>query len=134
MREQPTAAVLTSFLYLGKHSSLLRIFLLCFFVRSHFRSRQYLIMRLIHSIIGIGLASLASAHAVHRRGTVPVDGSIITSCTTSGVVALSFDDGPFQYTQSIVDQLTNAGHRATFFQNHKPHPVFHITDRTVDKS
>jgi len=52
-----------------------------------------------------------------KRGTIPADGKIWTSCTTPGVVALTFDDGPFQYTQKIVDDLTKAGHKATFFQN-----------------
>jgi len=68
----------------------------------------------------LSVAALVSAHPHHnheKRGTVPIDGSIITKCTVKGVVALTFDDGPFAYTQSIVDQLTAAGHKATFFQN-----------------
>jgi len=69
------------------------------------------------TILYTGFASLAAAHAITKRGTVPVDGTIITACVEAGVVALTFDDGPFQYTQEIVDQLTTAGHRATFFQN-----------------
>jgi len=69
------------------------------------------------ALIGSGLATLAAAHTLGKRGTVPVDGSIITSCVEKGVVALTFDDGPWQYTQEIVDQLTAAQHRATFFQN-----------------
>jgi peptidoglycan/xylan/chitin deacetylase (PgdA/CDA1 family) len=63
-----------------------------------------------------GLA-LAHPHPHSKRGSVPVDGKIILSCTVPGVVALTFDDGPFIYTQEIVDQLTAAGQRATFFQN-----------------
>jgi len=76
-------------------------------------------MRAVQNVvIGASFASLALAHAHHqKRGTVPVDGTIWTACVTPGVVALTFDDGPFSYTQSIVDQLTAAGHRATFFQN-----------------
>jgi peptidoglycan/xylan/chitin deacetylase (PgdA/CDA1 family) len=30
---------------------------------------------------------------------------------------LTFDDGPYIYTQGVVNQLTSAGHRVTFFQN-----------------
>jgi peptidoglycan/xylan/chitin deacetylase (PgdA/CDA1 family) len=73
----------------------------------------------VKAIISASFGSLALAHSIHKRATLPVDGTIWTSCVTPGVVALTFDDGPFQYTQSIVDQLTNAGHRATFFQNGK---------------
>jgi len=69
------------------------------------------------AVLTAGLASLASAHAVKGKRSIPFDGTIWTACTTPGVVALTFDDGPFIYTQSIVDQLTAAGQRATFFQN-----------------
>jgi len=71
-----------------------------------------------NALVGATLATAAMAHANHgKRGTVPVDGSIITSCTESGVVALTFDDGPWSYTQEIVDQLTAVGFHGTFFQN-----------------
>jgi peptidoglycan/xylan/chitin deacetylase (PgdA/CDA1 family) len=70
------------------------------------------------AIIGASVASLALAHPQHsKRGALPIDGTIYTSCTETGVVALTFDDGPYIYTQSIVDQLTAAGHRVSFFQN-----------------
>ena len=69
------------------------------------------------AVLTAGLAGLASAHVKGKRGTLVPDGTIWTACTTPGVVALTFDDGPYVYTQSIVDQLTAAGQRATFFQN-----------------
>jgi peptidoglycan/xylan/chitin deacetylase (PgdA/CDA1 family) len=69
------------------------------------------------AVLTAGLASLASAHVKGKRGTIVPDGTIWTACTTPGVVALTFDDGPYIYTQEIVDQLTAAGQRATFFQN-----------------
>jgi peptidoglycan/xylan/chitin deacetylase (PgdA/CDA1 family) len=68
------------------------------------------------AVLTAGFASLSSAHVVGKR-SLPFDGTIYTACTTPGVVALTFDDGPYIYTQSIVDQLTAAGQRATFFQN-----------------
>jgi len=69
------------------------------------------------AVLTAGLAGLASAHVKGKRGTIVHDGTIWTACTTPGVVALTFDDGPYIYTQDIVDQLTAAGQRATFFQN-----------------
>ena len=69
-------------------------------------------------LISSCIAGLTLGHPHHqKRGTVLADGQLITKCTTPGVVALTFDDGPFQYTQDIVNKLTAAGHRATFFQN-----------------
>ena len=44
-------------------------------------------------------------------------GVTIYSCTTPGTVALTFDDGPFVYTESVLDQLASAGFQATFFLN-----------------
>lgn len=49
-------------------------------------------------------------------GAVPV-GRAITSCTVPGTVALTFDDGPFDYTNKAMNLLKAAGFRATFFLN-----------------
>lgn len=47
---------------------------------------------------------------------VPV-GTIITSCTEPGVVALTFDDGPYIFTGQILDTLKAGNVPATFFVN-----------------
>jgi peptidoglycan/xylan/chitin deacetylase (PgdA/CDA1 family) len=52
----------------------------------------------------------------HAKRTEPY-GSVITSCTAPGTVALTFDDGPYIYTETLLDKLDAAGFRATFFQN-----------------
>jgi peptidoglycan/xylan/chitin deacetylase (PgdA/CDA1 family) len=44
-------------------------------------------------------------------------GVIIEHCTVPGVVALTFDDGPFIYTDHILDLLDEYGAKATFFIN-----------------
>jgi len=64
-----------------------------------------------YAAVGASVVSMALA------GTLAADGTIYTSCVTPGDIALTFDDGPYIYTQSIVDQLTAAGHQVTFFQN-----------------
>ncbi|KAF4996696.1 hypothetical protein FGRMN_4354 [Fusarium graminum] len=50
-----------------------------------------------------------------KRGVVP--GVAIYSCTQEGTIALTFDDGPFVYTDSVLDQLAAVGFKATFFVN-----------------
>lgn len=48
-------------------------------------------------------------------GSVPY-GADIRSCTVPGKVALTFDDGPWQYTSDLLDVLdANDGVKATFF-------------------
>ncbi|PNH67393.1 hypothetical protein VD0001_g7828 [Verticillium dahliae] len=47
-------------------------------------------------------------------GTVPY-GNTITECTKPGLMALTFDDGPFTYTSQILDILDNLNVQATFF-------------------
>lgn len=47
---------------------------------------------------------------------VPV-GQIITQCTVAGTFALTFDDGPYIYTDKILDILKANGAKATFFVN-----------------
>ncbi|KAF4466767.1 chitin binding [Fusarium albosuccineum] len=49
-----------------------------------------------------------------KLGDVPY-GSVITTCTTPGVIALTFDDGPFNYTNEILDLLDEKQVTATFF-------------------
>ncbi|CAG8961236.1 hypothetical protein HYFRA_00013292 [Hymenoscyphus fraxineus] len=45
----------------------------------------------------------------------PAAGNIIQNCVTPNTIALTFDDGPWQYEKSIVDQLNAAGAKGTFF-------------------
>ncbi|CAF3470990.1 unnamed protein product [Fusarium graminearum] len=49
-----------------------------------------------------------------KIGSVPY-GSIIKTCTTPGVIALTFDDGPLTYTNDILDLLDSKNVKATFF-------------------
>ena len=58
----------------------------------------------------------AAAAAAAGDSAVPV-GTIITSCTEPGVVALTFDDGPYIYTGQILDTLKASDVPATFFVN-----------------
>ncbi|KAI6087196.1 carbohydrate esterase family 4 protein [Hypoxylon rubiginosum] len=48
-------------------------------------------------------------------GNVPYGGTGVFSCAHPGQVALTFDDGPWQYTSAIADALESYGFRATFF-------------------
>src|ERR1700710_2955133 len=68
------------------------------------------------SLAGAALFGLVAAHPSSSKRSLPV-GQLINSCTVPGVVALTFDDGPFDYTLDLLDQLEAAGHKATFFQN-----------------
>ena len=45
----------------------------------------------------------------------PAAGVVITKCANPGQLALAYDDGPYQYTQKLVDTLTAGGAKGTFF-------------------
>ena len=68
-------------------------------------------------MITIAVAAAATAAASPlanmRRAAAPV----ISSCTAPNTVAITFDDGPFQYTDSVLEQFDAAGMKATFFLN-----------------
>ncbi|KAG9250750.1 uncharacterized protein F5Z01DRAFT_665198 [Emericellopsis atlantica] len=51
-----------------------------------------------------------------KAGSAPYD-TIIKSCTEPNVVALTFDDGPYLYTSSLLDTLREQNVKATFFIN-----------------
>ncbi|KAF5025720.1 hypothetical protein F66182_2187 [Fusarium sp. NRRL 66182] len=69
----------------------------------------------MRSFIFATLSGLPLAYAA-TASSVPV-GVSIRSCTQPDVIALTFDDGPFAHTDSLLDQLTSAGLKATFFVN-----------------
>ncbi|KAK3844812.1 MAG: carbohydrate esterase family 4 protein [Linnemannia gamsii] len=53
-------------------------------------------------------------------------GGVITSCRVPGTIALTFDDGPFAYTNRLLDILKDRGVKATFFVNgHNIGDIYH---------
>ncbi|KAH7559044.1 carbohydrate esterase family 4 protein [Bipolaris maydis] len=50
-----------------------------------------------------------------KLGSVPYGGGGIYACKNPGTVAITYDDGPFFYTESIMQQFEKRGGRATFF-------------------
>jgi peptidoglycan/xylan/chitin deacetylase (PgdA/CDA1 family) len=77
-------------------------------------------MSFFKSLAVAALATTVLAHPQHAHShakrTEPY-GSVITSCTVPGTVALTFDDGPFIYTNDLLDKLAAVGFKASFFQN-----------------
>lgn len=59
--------------------------------------------------------SVVEDHGIESRA-VPV-GQIISKCTVPGTIALTFDDGPYAYTQGVLNRLQAANMKATFFVN-----------------
>ncbi|KAF9349543.1 hypothetical protein BGX26_012177 [Mortierella sp. AD094] len=43
--------------------------------------------------------------------------NVITRCTIPGTIAITFDDGPFLYTDGLLDILRSRAVKATFFMN-----------------
>ncbi|KAI9373021.1 glycoside hydrolase/deacetylase [Aspergillus egyptiacus] len=50
-----------------------------------------------------------------KNGNVPYGPTAIRSCTTPGTVALTYDDGPNQYTRDLLDLLDKYEAKVTFF-------------------
>jgi peptidoglycan/xylan/chitin deacetylase (PgdA/CDA1 family) len=72
---------------------------------------QYLLSALVAGAVA---SPVEKAH--QRRQNVPV-GTIITSCAVPGTIAVAFDDGPYIYTDQVLDTLAGSGIQATFFVN-----------------
>ncbi|KAF5021257.1 hypothetical protein F66182_6655 [Fusarium sp. NRRL 66182] len=62
-----------------------------------------------------------------QLGNVPY-GRVITTCTTPGVIALTFDDGPLSYTNDLLDILEERNVRATFFVSGNNRAKGHMDD------
>ncbi|PVH91956.1 carbohydrate esterase family 4 protein [Periconia macrospinosa] len=48
-------------------------------------------------------------------GNVTYDSAGIQNCKIPGTIALTFDDGPYNYTSHVLDALASYGAKATFF-------------------
>lgn len=44
-------------------------------------------------------------------------GVVLNNCTIPNTIAIAFDDGPYIYTEQVLDILANASIHATFFLN-----------------
>lgn len=60
------------------------------------------------------IPALPPRHLLNPRAG-PAAGTIITKCNSPNQIALTFDDGPYQYEASLVQKLNAAGAKATFF-------------------
>jgi len=76
-----------------------------------------------YALLSALLAFSTSAHPTRdpielfyrQTNAGPVAGQIITTCNRPGVLALAFDDGPFTFTQALVDILNQGNAKGTFF-------------------
>ena len=74
------------------------------------------IRRAVFVAAAASLVLLFGAWRLHDSRTFQVFGTLVSSvATTDSVVALTFDDGPSVYTDSVLDFLRREGVRATFF-------------------
>ncbi|RPA75974.1 chitin deacetylase-like protein [Ascobolus immersus RN42] len=75
----------------------------------------------LSTIAALLVAATSAAPTVHpsaifaRQSGGPAAGTVITKCTQSGVIAVTFDDGPGQYGAQLLQLLNQANVKATFF-------------------
>jgi peptidoglycan/xylan/chitin deacetylase (PgdA/CDA1 family) len=56
-----------------------------------------------------------STSSRNLKARVAPFGEVITTCSQKGVIALTFDDGPYVYTSKLLDLLDKYNVKATFF-------------------
>lgn len=85
---------------------------------------------LFSTTIALTIAAFAFASPSSDPVTraLPPKAALITSCTVPGTVALTFDDGPFTYLQTVVDTLKAAGAVGTFFFNGNNYECIYSAD------
>lgn len=67
---------------------------------------RYLLTSLVASVVASPVANIE-----------PRQNGVIYACTQPNTIALTFDDGPYIYTSTVLDKLKAAGMKATFFVN-----------------
>ncbi|CAE7229117.1 unnamed protein product [Rhizoctonia solani] len=63
--------------------------------------------------LSIAIGAVAQARPYQRQAGAQV----MTSCSVPNTAAITFDDGPYIWTQNIVNTLNAAGAKGTFFVN-----------------
>ncbi|KAJ7207977.1 carbohydrate esterase family 4 protein [Mycena pura] len=74
------------------------------------------------------LAVWGHPHDLHQRATPQV----YSSCINPNDIALTFDDGPYDFLRDISDQFTAAGAKATFFFNGNNFDCIYSDTRVAD--
>lgn len=83
---------------------------------------MYQLLLLLTTVLPF-MISLSSASSIPtklsiRQGSSQVAvGTVINNCVVPGTIALTFDDGPWQYTHALLDTLAEHDAVATFFLN-----------------
>lgn len=72
-------------------------------------------LTLITSLIAITASYVSAAPATLSKRAATAQ--VITTCTVPGTIALTFDDGPYEYTWDLAEYLKKEGVVATFFMN-----------------
>jgi len=67
------------------------------------------------ALLAAGAAALPAPSPIELVRRAPNPGIVITKCASPGMLALAYDDGPYQYTAALVDILDKAGAKGTFF-------------------
>lgn len=65
-------------------------------------------------LAAITTAVTAAPTPLEKRATTA---QLITTCSVPGTIALTFDDGPYEYTWALAETLKKEGVVATFFMN-----------------
>jgi hypothetical protein len=81
-------------------------------------------------------APVLPIQTTHNDNTTQLPyGTVINHCTVPNTIAIAFDDGPYIYTEEVLDILANASIHATFFFNGdwkgNIYELSHIMKRTL---
>ncbi|KAF2865248.1 chitin deacetylase-like protein [Massariosphaeria phaeospora] len=69
----------------------------------------------VASLAAVAIAKPIASPLQKLKAAGPEAGIVIQKCSSPGMLALAYDDGPYQYTQKLVDTLNAGKAEATFF-------------------
>jgi hypothetical protein len=87
----------------------------CFNIDTHLSIIMHFTIPFIVSLCAVASAKPIPDPISMITAAGPAAGVVITKCSAPGQLALAYDDGPYQYTQKLVDTLTAGGAKGTFF-------------------
>ncbi|KAK0630404.1 hypothetical protein B0T17DRAFT_220152 [Bombardia bombarda] len=86
------------------------------------------------ALLAAGAAAFPSESPIEYLKRAPNPGVVISKCASPGMLALAYDDGPYQYTETLIDILDKAGAKGTFFWTGTLYGCIYKQSKAVEKA
>ncbi|KAK3348579.1 deacetylase-like protein [Lasiosphaeria hispida] len=86
------------------------------------------------ALLVVGAVAYPAPNPLDIIKRAPNPGIVISKCNSPGMLALAYDDGPYQYTGQLVDILDKGGAKGTFFWTGTLYGCIYKEQKAIEKA